>query len=66
MIIKSCTVNQQGQNMLQLQVSINCPVKRQAMVTLLQRIATRDDDRAGSYTRHLASRTFSDIDVSNA
>jgi hypothetical protein len=30
MIINSCTVNQQGQNMLQLQDSINCPVKRQA------------------------------------
>jgi hypothetical protein len=31
MIISSCTVNQQGQNMLQLQVSISCPVKRQAI-----------------------------------
>jgi hypothetical protein len=27
-------VNQQGQNMLQLQLSINCPVKRQGIVTL--------------------------------
>jgi predicted metal-binding membrane protein len=64
MIINSCTVNQQGQNMLQLQVSINCPVKRQAMVTLLQRIAKQDDDTAGSYIGPLASGTFSDIDVS--
>ncbi len=36
MIISSCTVNQQGQSMLQLQVSINCPVKRQAIVALLK------------------------------
>ena len=64
MIINSCTVNQQGQNTLQLQVSINCPVKRQAMVTLLQRAANQDDDTAGSYTRYLASRTFFDNDVS--
>jgi len=34
MTINSCTVNQQGHNMLQLQLSINCPVKRQAIVIL--------------------------------
>jgi len=50
--------------MLQLQVSINCPVKRQAMVMLLQRVVNQDDDTAGSYTRYLASRTFLDNDVS--
>jgi hypothetical protein len=66
MIINSCTVNQHGQNMLQLQVSISCPVNRQAMVTLLQRIAKQDDDAAGSYTRQLAVGTFADIDGSNA
>lgn len=33
-------------------------------MALLQRIAKRDDDTAGSYTRHLASGPFSDIDVS--
>jgi hypothetical protein len=36
MIISSCTVNQQGQNMLQLQVSINCPVKCQAITSSSQ------------------------------
>jgi predicted metal-binding membrane protein len=49
MIINSCTVNQHGQNMLQLQVSISCPVKRQAIVILLS--ASRSRVRtAGSYT----------------
>src|SRR5262245_58139743 len=36
MTINSCTVNQHGQNMLQLQLSISCPVKRQAIGRLLE------------------------------
>ena len=34
MIISSCTVNQQGQNMLQLRLSISCPLICQAKILL--------------------------------
>jgi hypothetical protein len=38
MIINSCTVNQHGQNMLQLHVSMSCPFRRQAIVILLANV----------------------------
>src|SRR6201988_546348 len=46
MIINSCTVNQHGQNMLQLQVSIICPVRRQAIIGLSVGRVPRDRTRA--------------------
>jgi hypothetical protein len=51
MIINSCTAYQQGQNMLQLHVSINCPVKRQAIETLPERSVRPDENPAQSYIR---------------
>src|SRR5262245_49558885 len=43
MTISSWSKNQHGQNTLQLHVSISCPERRQAIVTLLEQTAQTDE-----------------------